>query len=749
MMNSRLHQILTHAGAFALGVIMPASIASAAIAIDEDAPWPRVRSTNGNTITLYLPQVERWSSNWFNARAAVEVKLANAKESFPGVIWIEAHGSVDTSNRMVTLDRLDVVRGRFPEATDGGSNALAAVREVLPSSARTVSLDYLVTALGFAQAAAREGVHGMKHTPPEILWVTNRTVLVIIDGEPVLRPTETAGLERVVNTPALLVYDKAAGKFYLSGQGNWFTSDAIKGSWSLAQQVPPAIGALSEATNAPPATGEAPPRILISTTPAELVNTTGLPEFKPIRGTSLQFAADTDSQLFYDTKAKAAYLLISGRWFKANSLNGPWTHVAPHDLPEDFAKIPPGSAQAIVRASVPGTPEAELALVANSVPTTATVKRSEAKIDLTYDGAPQFKPIEGTSMSYAINAKLPVIRLGDSYYAVDDGVWFTASAAEGPWEVAAEVPEEIYTIPPSSPVYYATFARVYDANDDEVEVGYTAGYQGAYEDDGTVVYGTGYNYEPWYGYYYYSWGWTWGYGYVYVPWYQWWAWRPWWRPVHGLWFTRLDNIYHRWQNRPGVNPTDPPLAGATRRSSARESGYPALYGRFQGSQRAAALDVPANTLAVNPYTRPKSALRPGEIPRGAQMLSTVRQTPGGGRDLYASPDGNVYQRRNDGWYQRQASGKWNFAAPTQGSIRQSPAAGSGNGTVYRPTGGGGNAAGARAGRVPNAGGELSARDVNSLERQYYARSLAQMRTQNYRAPANRPAAGARRSVRVR
>jgi len=41
------------------------------------------------------------------------------------------------------------------------------------------------------------------------------------------------------------------------------------------------------------------------------------------------------------------------------------------------------------------------------------------------------------------------------------------------------VPEEIHSIPSSAPVYYATFARVYQATEDEVEVGYTAGYQGS------------------------------------------------------------------------------------------------------------------------------------------------------------------------------------------------------------------------------------------------------------------------------
>src|SRR5262245_41140604 len=87
-------------------------------AIDEDSPWPRVRSTNGNTVTLHLPQVERWTSNWFRARAAVEVKPAQSKKEQLGVIWFESHGTVDHSNRMVTLDRIEITKGRFPDASD-------------------------------------------------------------------------------------------------------------------------------------------------------------------------------------------------------------------------------------------------------------------------------------------------------------------------------------------------------------------------------------------------------------------------------------------------------------------------------------------------------------------------------------------------------------------------------------------------------------------------------------------------------
>jgi len=172
-----------------------------------------------------------------------------------------------------------------------------------------------------------------------------------------------------------------------------------------------------------------------------------------------------------------------------------------------------------------------------------------------------------------------------------------------------------------------------------------------------------------------------------------------------------------------------------------------LYGRFLGATRPVALSPPRNTIALNPYSRPQTAARPGEIPRGAQLLTTLRQSPGGGRDLYASPDGNVYQRKNDGWYRRQANGQWNFYAPAQGTIERNQvtsargAAQSGAGNVYRPTAGSGVQA--RPDRVPDAGFEARAQEVAALEREYYARSLAQFQAENWRATNTRarPARG--------
>ena len=126
---------------------------------------------------------------------------------------------------------------------------------------------------------------------------------------------------------------------------------------------------------------------------------------------------------------------------------------------------------------------------------------------------------------------------------------------------------------------------------------------------------------------------------------------------------------------------------------------------------------PADTVALNPYTRPKSSVRPGEVPQGAQRLSAVRQAPGGGRDLYASPDGSVYRRKNDGWYRRQSGGGWDFYAPLQGAEAGKQSAGARSAQKAGPAGatpGRGTIAG-RA-RVPDSGVQARAQEVAALER---------------------------------
>jgi len=210
-------------------------------------------------------------------------------------------------------------------------------------------------------------------------------------------------------------------------------------------------------------------------------------------------------------------------------------------LPQDFSKIPADSPKASVLASVPDTKQARQAVISTQVPQTAAVKRSEAKLNVRYDGEPQFKPIAGTSLEYATNTSTEVIHAEGNYYACHNAVWFLSQTPTGPWVVADNIPAEIYRIPASSPLYHVRYVRVYDATPQWVYFGYTPGYLGAYAWNGALVYGTGWAYPGWYGRYYYGWPWTWGLGFHYGFWGGGWGWRPWgwgWGWYHPWWGAR-------------------------------------------------------------------------------------------------------------------------------------------------------------------------------------------------------------------
>ncbi|RYD43010.1 MAG: hypothetical protein EOP83_32160, partial [Verrucomicrobiaceae bacterium] len=355
--------------------------------------------------------------------------------------------------------------------------------------------------------------------PPPIFISTEPAMLLMVEGKPVLAPIDKSSLKFVVNTNWDILFDEAAGSYYLLSGDVWMTAKDIAGPWELATSVPAALEQLpdddtwqhvKQALPWAPRKGMVIPKVKYSDKPAELITFKGEPVWEKIEGTRLSWANNTESDVFQE-EGGDVYFLVSGRWFKTPKLGEAWTY-AGNDLPEDFKQIPEDGPEGDVLASVPGTDEAEDAVILASVPTEAVVniKQAEAKAAVAYNGDPSFKPIEGTQMTYASNTASDVIQNGGKYYLCQDAVWFVSDTANGPWKVCKDVPEAIYSIPPSSPVYRVTYVNVEDEDDDDGEVtcSYTAGYFGAFVAGlalgDCLVWGTGYYYPPyvgWWGHY--------------------------------------------------------------------------------------------------------------------------------------------------------------------------------------------------------------------------------------------------------
>ena len=145
--------------------------------------------------------------------------------------------------------------------------------------------------------------------------------------------------------------------------------------------------------------------------------------------------SNTPSRLFVEIKTQQRFILISGRWYTAKSVTGPWAFISSDKLPEDFKNIPPGSECDDVLASVAGTVPAKEAVFDAQIPQMAEVDRTQEASQVEYDGDPQFEPIESTGMDYAVNASASVIRVYGRYYYCDRGIWFEGASPFGPWIV--------------------------------------------------------------------------------------------------------------------------------------------------------------------------------------------------------------------------------------------------------------------------------------------------------------------------
>jgi hypothetical protein len=493
--------------------------------------WPRQLTIGNETFSIFQPQYERWEQGRLDGRSAVAVEGQESLEPRYGVIWFSARTQVDKDTHVVTLEDLTVSKADFPTVPDGGAGYLATLQRSLSESPLTIALDRLQAELEVEQVDNPGRIVPVRNDPPRIIVGQAPALLVRIDGQPVLRSVTGTPLLRVINTRVLLLLDQSAGRYYLWLMNRWFAAPKLDGPWSVASNPPSSLEAAKRSVaqggqvdlldNAAPDLAQllqagSMPTIYVSTTPAELLVLRGQPALAPMADTlnTILDVTNTDDDLFLYTPEQAYYVLLSGRWFRAKSLQGPWEFVSGDRLPRDFASIPESHPKGEVLASIPGTPQARQALIANDIPQTATISRSQANLTVQYDGPPQLKAIEGTSLHYVVNGSVPVIRVDAStYYALQSGVWFVAASAAGPWAVATSVPPAIYTIPASSPLHFVTYVYVYGSTPDVVYTGYTPGYLGTVVAQGPlVVYGTGYDYRDWVGTYWYPVPVTWGWG---------------------------------------------------------------------------------------------------------------------------------------------------------------------------------------------------------------------------------------------
>ena len=660
-----------------------------------DDQWPKqMTATDGSLIKVYQPAPESFVGNTLKFRAAISVVENGSTEPVFGTFWATAKVETDRDNRQIVISSLNTTNIKIPAITDQDKIDLIdnALESQFPETAGPMSLDNILSTLEQTQEETKLS-QDISNKPPKVIFVTQPSMLVVIDGEPKLQRNPDWKLDQVINTP-FTILKNGDGQYYLFGNGHWYISPEPTGPYRFTNDdVPQNLHNVEqqiqskEQQNSNNNSNQAQnnngqdndqdatiPNIIVSTVPAELIQSKGEPDFTPIQGTTLLYVNNSLNDIFMDENSQQYFVLISGRWFQAKNLKAnDWRYIAADQLPADFARIPPGSPKDNVLASVAGTDQARDAVTDAQVPQTAKVDRHTAATNVTYDGQPKFTDISGTDLQYAVNTSSTVLRTSNGrFYTVDNGVWFVSDNPNGPWAVSTDRPDEVDRIPPNNPAYNSKYVDVYDSDPDYVYEGYTPGYLNSYVYGPTVVYGTGYNYDPWYDGFYFPRPWSWGFNYGYSPFYGWsFGWG-----YDGGWFNNGFGFYGGlgfgcgWWGPSFYNPA---YWGGWN-GGARPYGF---YGRSFGLHNNIRVNGSNNIyrnrggvvtrtnfrtggVARNLNNRPNSARTGGSF--NSPRPNSAGARPGAGRtnsvNGASSPYGNVYSDRQGNVYQRGQQGQW-------------------------------------------------------------------------------------------
>jgi hypothetical protein len=652
-------------------------------------PWPKVLDRNGAHVILYQPQVKSWRGyRSLIADTAISVQQSDAKPVL-GVISWHADTITDVNSRIVLIRNIEVISSRFPSLDATQEAAMQQrVHEVYPTMTFTISLDRMIASVEKANAGVQTIIANTQ--PPPIFVSTSPAILLLVEGKAVLAPVPGTTLQYVVNTNWDLFFDNS-DYFLLDGK-TWLKSKDLAGPWVATAKLSADFAKIPIGQNwdtvvkvvPPPPAASVAPKVFYTGKPGELLLFSGAPAYAKIPGTALQYATNSESNVFVHTPDNQVYVLLSGRWFRAASLQGPWSF-ASNELPADFSHLPKRQSYSVVLASVPGTQEASDAVLLAQVPTTAIVNRAqaEAHVKVAFAGEPQFVPIESTTMFYAVNTPYKIIRVDNLYYLCFQGIWFVGATPNGPWKTADSVPAVIYTIPPSSPVYNVTYVVVSNPTPTTVEMSYSAGYMGMFvmgmAVGTTIVYGTGYYYPP-YVYWgphpiYYPYPYTYGCAAVYNPYTGVYAvgrsvYGPygsagsaaWYNPATGMYghaYTS-QNAYGSHTYASGYNPWTG-TSWATSQGHNQYSSWGSTVVNNGGNWAEAQHYSNANGTTGSFQTSKGSA---GAGFSGANGNSGFVAKDANNNNVYAGADGNVYKKDSNGNWSKWDNGSWTPVDPT-------------------------------------------------------------------------------------
>jgi hypothetical protein len=194
---------------------------------------------------------------------------------------------------------------------------------------------------------------------PQVFFASQPAEMILLKGGPIYARIPGTQLLYVTNTDSDLFVDSKDNMYYVLISGRWFRGKGVNGPWSYAGNDLPADFAKIPA-NSPkadvlasvPGTIEAADAVMLAQIPTtamlkksdveskvKVSYDGGMAQFKPIEGTSLQYATNTQDKVIQ--VGDEYYVCYNAVWLVSKDPNGPWK--VADSIPKEIYNIPASS----------------------------------------------------------------------------------------------------------------------------------------------------------------------------------------------------------------------------------------------------------------------------------------------------------------------------------------------------------------------------------------------------------------------
>src|SRR4029078_12220320 len=201
-----------------------------------DSSWPREKYSNGTRLIIYQPQVDDWKNfqdlSW---RMAVSITPKSGKTVL-GVVEMKGNTNIDNVAKVATITNPQVTCTDFPSLDNATKEKMDQLFKTFVPPTFSISLYHLIASTPKKEPPA--GVQ-LKNDPPKIFVGYRPSILLSVNGDPVLSVVPNTNLQFVVNTEWPLFLDESASTYYLAVGQQWLTATKLDGQWSPTKKLPP------------------------------------------------------------------------------------------------------------------------------------------------------------------------------------------------------------------------------------------------------------------------------------------------------------------------------------------------------------------------------------------------------------------------------------------------------------------------------------------------------------------------------